>query len=622
MKRYNQNLMRILIFTISTVLLILPFGVYASGTGEAVPGPDVVSESAVSTNAISDTVSSDVVSEDAASLDTVSNDSVRYDTISGNAAGPDTISGNSVSSDSVDENTSEGDPESRASSGGTGRGEASPESGSADTGEKSPESTKESSPESTGESGSESKKEGAAGSQAENESKDSTEKGPDSDPGTATDPLRETETQIQETEPDPETVKEQKPEETPTPTPAAEEAPKPVEETPTPTPAVEETPKPAEETPAPVRQENVPAKTEGPVIVDELKTETEAPKEAVKGQTESGQEESKTKKEDTESREEDSRNPEIRISGVEDRSANRKPLSVSVTFEDEHLVKESAYAYITATNSGKRMDGTKNSETKTSVTLAFSEITEDDYYVLTAGCRDESGNEAALKISFTENQKGPVTALKNVSLKDSEVNEKEVVPEFHVSGVDEITEVTADVNGKEVPVRFNKEGNLVLTDPLTKEGEYTVRVKTKDASGNEAHSDPVTFVIDRTKPEITMKKQKNAGGSFSVIISKDQKKDRFTEVLLDGRKLEKDEYEERKDGSILVKIDGKGKHTVRATAKDAAGNTRTYSQTFTGNGTVRGKNGAGWRMIAGILAIAAGGIAAAVYFFYFRKRIR
>lgn len=620
MKRYNQNLMRILIFTISTVLLILPFGVYASGTGEAVPGPDVVSESAVSTNAISDTVSSDVVSEDAASLDTVSNDSVSSNTISGNAAGPDTISGNSVSSDSVDENASEGDPESRASSGGTGRGEASPESGSAGTGEKSPESTKESSPESTGESGSESKKEGAAGSQAENESKDSTEKGPDSDLGTATDPLRETETQIQETEPDPETVKEQKPEETPTPTPAAEEAPKPVEETPT--PAVEETPKPAEETPAPVRQETVPAKTEGPVIVDELKTETEAPKEAVKGQTESGQEESKTKKEDTESREEDSRNPEIRISGVEDRSANRKPLSVSVTFEDEHLVKESAYAYITATNSGKRMDGTKNSETKTSVTLAFSEITEDDYYVLTAGCRDESGNEAALKISFTENQKGPVTALKNVSLKDSEVNEKEVVPEFHVSGVDEITEVTADVNGKEVPVRFNKEGNLVLTDPLTKEGEYTVRVKTKDASGNEAHSDPVTFVIDRTKPEITMKKQKNAGGSFSVIISKDQKKDRFTEVLLDGRKLEKDEYEERKDGSILVKIDGKGKHTVRATAKDAAGNTRTYSQTFTGNGTVRGKNGAGWRMIAGILAIAAGGIAAAVYFFYFRKRIR
>lgn len=213
-----------------------------------------------------------------------------------------------------------------------------------------------------------------------------------------------------------------------------------------------------------------------------------------------------------------------------------------------------------------------------------------------------------------------MAALKNAALQDGSVNEKEVVPEFHVSGVDEVTEVRADVNGRNVPVQFNKEGNLILKNPLTQEGEYTVQVTTKDASGNEVRSAPVTFEIDRTKPKIAMKKTGGKGKkneSYDVVITKDQKKDHFTEVLLDGRKLEKEEYTTLKDGSIRVRVPKKGKHTVRATARDAAGNTRTYSKKFTEGSAADQKSGPHAGIVAAILIIAAG--AAVFWRIFFRK---
>lgn len=324
----------------------------------------------------------------------------------------------------------------------------------------------------------------------------------------------------------------------------------------------------------------------------------------------------------------DTKKPEIRISGAQDLSANRRPLRISVDFRDDNLKENSIYAYLMARNSGKRIEGVRKSGTSSGSIFEFPEINEDDYYVLTAGCSDMAGNQTVRKISFTENRKGTVTALKNVSLKDSTVRQKEVSPVFHISGVDEVMEAVADVNGKRVPVKFNKEGNLVLTNPLTKEGSYSVRIKTKDASGNEVSSDPVNFSIDRTKPRISVKKeekavkdQKTQKEGTDIVISKDRKEDEFTEILVDGRKVEEDEYTTLKNGNIRLKVPGKGDHTVRVTAEDEAGNREVSDLTFSSAASEKKKR-SGFKSLIVILSATIAGAAGALFYYYRRKTIR
>ncbi|GEM_PF-5278925 len=281
----------------------------------------------------------------------------------------------------------------------------------------------------------------------------------------------------------------------------------------------------------------------------------------------------------------DDKKPEIRIFGVADRSDNRTTLTVSALIRDQGLKEDSVYGILAATNSGQEIAGKAVPQDAETIKLTFPEITEDDYYTLKIGGADQAGNTAEKRISFTVNQHGTVAALTNPTLNQSTVNQREVKPEFHISDVGEVTDLKAKVNGQEVAAHFNKKGNLELSRPLTREGNYTVTLEGVDSAGNAIHTTPVHFAIDRTKPRLTLSGPEEGKTTYSepfdVVIKKDRREDQFFAIYLDGRKLSKKEYETDEYGSLHLRIDEVGTHTIRVKARDAAGNKAEESTIFT-----------------------------------------
>ncbi len=335
--------------------------------------------------------------------------------------------------------------------------------------------------------------------------------------------------------------------------------------------------------------------------------------------------------------EEDHSYPVLTIDGVRDRSANREALRIRITLEDEHLEADGLSVRLTGTRQGD-INLPTPILTNGTLSLNLPEVSEDDYYILDVTGRDSFGNQVHRSLSFSENQRGAVIETADRTLEDSSRSEA-VTPAFVVSDLDEMTILSASVNGREVAYDY-RDGQVVLKEELKEEGSYEVTLKTRDSAGHEADTKPLRFSIDKTKPIVViegeMRDQVVYDAPFSVRVGRDLAEDSFAEITLDGCVIVKDDRV-TPDGAELVehpgdaigqnvhiKISGEGEHTVTAQAVDRAGNrSETVSKTFLLKPSEKRKNSGISRIIAVILGtVATIGASFAGISVYFRKKSR
>ncbi len=335
--------------------------------------------------------------------------------------------------------------------------------------------------------------------------------------------------------------------------------------------------------------------------------------------------------------EEDHSYPVLTIDGVRDRSANREALRISITLEDEHLEPDGLSVRLTGTRQGD-INLPTPILTNGTLSLNLPEVNEDDYYILDVTGRDSFGNQVHRSLSFSENQRGAVIETADRTLEDSSRSEA-VTPAFVVSDLDEMTILSASVNGREVAYDY-RDGQVVLKEELKEEGSYEVILKTRDSAGHEADTRPLRFSIDKTKPIVIIegenRDQAVYDAPFFVRVGRDLAEDSFAEITLDGCVIVKDDRV-TPDGAELVehpgdaigqnvhiKISGEGEHTVTAQAVDRAGNrSEIVSKTFLLKPSEKRKNSGISRIIAVILGtVATIGASFAGISVYFRKKSR
>ena len=169
--------------------------------------------------------------------------------------------------------------------------------------------------------------------------------------------------------------------------------------------------------------------------------------------------------------------------------------------------------------------------------------------------KGEDKPEGVQKYQFTIDKTAPVVKINNVE--NGKAYNKDVLPNVEVEEGSVVTSITLD--GKD----YDKAD-------ITAEGKHKLSVKAVDKAGNETVVEK-EFTIDKTAPEVTV------SGVFDgleynkkvipvVTVNEETSK---LDVTLDGKAY---------DGSAVTT---EGKHVLKVTAVDLAGNTSEKTVTFT-----------------------------------------
>lgn len=258
----------------------------------------------------------------------------------------------------------------------------------------------------------------------------------------------------------------------------------------------------------------------------------------------------------------DLKEPEIVISNVKDKSANKDEVKPIITCTDENYDKDKVTITVTGANSGKIDLSKLNMEKKAIANgeefyLTFpKEEVMDDIYTLTAKLYDKANNEKEESIQFSVNRYGSVYTLgtetgewltngvcsyiqegKPVVIIETNVDE---VVERNISytagsisaetvAVNEYTECSSEekANGAYFQSKKVSSGNdwyqyqyTIHEDNFTKEGHYSIQIDSKDKAGNHAsnvsnkHSDSnleILFAVDQTAPSAVVSGTENGG---------------------------------------------------------------------------------------------------------------
>ena len=184
-----------------------------------------------------------------------------------------------------------------------------------------------------------------------------------------------------------------------------------------------------------------------------------------------------------------------------------------------------------------------------------------------------AGNVTEKKVNFSVNKKGATFKFKPEELVGQYTN-KPFKPGIEVWNTDEISIVSATVNGMDEPFEFVN-GELKFLNSIDKDGKYTFNLEVIDTAGNKSSMRPVEVIYDATKP-VSMILGAEEGqiyeGNVNIILSTELPGDFIESVWLNGKLLDKSEYTIKDDGTINFSIYTEGKHTVKAQGKDKAGN--------------------------------------------------
>ena len=266
--------------------------------------------------------------------------------------------------------------------------------------------------------------------------------------------------------------------------------------------------------------------------------------------------------------------PHITITGVEDLTANARTVSPVVKYSDVNIDLSKSKITLTAVADGKSRDLIyKAKKQDGGYILNLDPIYIDDNYILTVTIYDMAGNVTEKKVNFSVNKKGATFKFKPEELVGQYTN-KPFKPSIEVWNTDEISIVSATINGMDEPFEFVN-GELKFLKSIDKDGKYTFNLEVIDTAGNKSSMKPVEVIYDATKPVamiLGVEDKQVYEGNVNIILSTELPGDFIESVWLDDKLLDKSEYTIKDDGTINLSIYTEGKHTVKAQGKDKAGN--------------------------------------------------
>lgn len=296
--------------------------------------------------------------------------------------------------------------------------------------------------------------------------------------------------------------------------------------------------------------------------------------------------------------------PELQITGVEDRSANKGSIIPVVTFTDVNFDEYGIAMTLTGAKRGNvDVDGTYADTThgKVFTFKDFENVKEmDDIYTLTANITDRAGNQTSQTITFSVNRYGSVYTIED---KTKEIEGKYVkktgdiiLYETNVDTID-LNQLKVKVvkNGNPIDLTTNKDYTVekaggdgqwsqykytISKDLFVEDGKYSIFLYSIDAAGNinennaETKQAEITFGVDNTKPiiipvDLKNNKQYAVNEKKASVTVKDNLVLGDVNILLNGKAVK---YSVDGDSYSFAIPQSDTKQTISITAADAAGN--------------------------------------------------
>ena len=303
----------------------------------------------------------------------------------------------------------------------------------------------------------------------------------------------------------------------------------------------------------------------------------------------------------------DSRPPGIRITGVEDQSANASAVRIQVRCEDPSYLPGSLKAEMKADFGGIIPEFSLNEDTPGQAVLSFQDFPgqkeADAVYHLSVTAQDRAGNHSTKEISFSVNRFGSSYSLETGTAEKLKrfYHRKPFDVTFMETNLDSVgsarillrvagsLEELREGSGMIKSERKGSEGvsqyfYTVPADRFSKDGTYEVMLLTSDRAGNSSDSTaqklPVRFAIDTESPECLVTGVSPNGRyqeekMTAVIEVRDQQALETVDVYLDSKKAEKLSREREGSAGEVIKLpltETEAWQTIQVHAEDKAGN--------------------------------------------------
>lgn len=318
-------------------------------------------------------------------------------------------------------------------------------------------------------------------------------------------------------------------------------------------------------------------------------------------------------------------NPELQITGVANKSANKGVVQPVITISDTNYTASGVSLTLTGANKGKigveHMVSRASSENGQIITFRNFGADMDDIYTLTAKITDKAGNESTRTITFSVNRNGSAYVIDDATqklLKSGFTNNPKdiVIQEINVDTL-EFIELSYSKDGKVVKLKrgtdytVKEEGGngewkkytyTIFASCFNEEGEYAVNIYSEDraenVTTNKVKEKSIEFIVDKTAPAMVVTNLEHRGRykenihRFTLSV-KDNTVLSYVELYLDGKLIHTYKGDELtvEDGVIAIDIDSKGDYqTVKLIAYDEAGNPTDpaeYSVLVTSNGWIQ-----------------------------------
>ena len=296
--------------------------------------------------------------------------------------------------------------------------------------------------------------------------------------------------------------------------------------------------------------------------------------------------------------------PEIKISGVEDESANNGIIAPVIDYSDNNLEETKCTYELYGANKGKVNINTEISNKDGSVTMTFRDFERtkemDDIYTLNALTEDKAGNKFAKTIKFSVNRFGSVyimddelksidgkyvkspvdIVLKEVNADALDDNSFRIVLSYNGNQRDLVNGTDFNINKRQTDNGWNEYEYILGKDLFKKDGRYSVILYSRDLAGNKNENNSsgknaeISFGIDSTKPNVIPLNIENNceinNDSYEAVIAVNDN------LVLEGVDIELNNKEiegRNEDNKYIIDIpESEAFQSVKIMAYDAAGN--------------------------------------------------
>lgn len=303
----------------------------------------------------------------------------------------------------------------------------------------------------------------------------------------------------------------------------------------------------------------------------------------------------------------DLKNPEVKITGVKDKSANNGTVAPRISISDTNFIASGVKITLKGVNKGEiKIDSLASiSSSATGMNVIFKDFPEgmDDIYTLTAKATDKAGNETKSSITFSVNRDGSTYELGSgtKALVDKKYTNKPQDLEITEMNVDDLTtiEITYSLDGKIVTLKEGEDYTItksgeegqwkkylyrIKASCFEEEGNYVLNIYSEDAAHNsttnKTKAKTIAFTVDKTAPTMVVSNLTDRGRykenvhEFTLNV-KDNIFLAYVEVYLDGELFKRFEEDEiaRLNGELPVDIASSNQYqTIELVSCDKAGN--------------------------------------------------